>query len=1570
MKLKSISLVYLLLISLLTVQNCFASGTSCPNSHAVSIDTNAVYNSLNLQDSVFWFSFNGNRDSCRFSIRENINNINALAIYKIELFKGNCTNLISMDSILFNGNDSLNEYYFNFRNIQQGQNYYLILHRLSNSNSIADFEISDISIPCNSSCVANCNLIANGDFSFYTTGSITSPFNPINGQVCCWTAAWGTPQIQEISGNKYARLWTQSIQPIFPGPILQYGEGVITNTPISISTNHIYLLNYSIKVESASPGNINGPPLDLFFIGLLDNATSGLPTPTYSTGEIIPTFNGENIDVQTNLNNVNWESKSVCFSPLQNSDRLYFYPRHNTFYSLSSFPNYVNVDNIMLYQLDYNAQINTACGNSTTIGPCDINANSGLNLVSYLWSPGGATTAQITVSPTSTTTYTLTTHVNSPPATASCDVISTYIVNVSGGISVNITPSNPVLTCSNSSITLNAGSGFTSYQWSGPISGSSQTLNVNLPGVYTVIVTSPTCTSSASVTVLQNNSSPSISISSSSNDICSGQNTGVILTADCPDCNSFIWNLSGIQNQQITVYPTTSTTYTVTGIAANGCTSSASTTISVFPSGLTTPQIVGSTSNCASAPNATFQYINANWLSQYDGYYNWTLFNSSGGDISSALGYPTSTNEIVEIHWPNPNQSGILVLNFGLPGCQKSDTIYIQECCEEGITQVFYDGNTVDDMTSGNSITANDIVINGTFIINRDFAFINCRDISFAPGARLLVKSGIVLTIENSVLRPFVECCKMWKGIYVETNGKILFTGNEIHQAEHAIHVVDKCSFLIRDSEFKNNYVGMYAGDIGTTSVTGLIENTRFTSMPYNCEPGLGQYYYNFVDRYLGQKTATGNRPFAGIELKNVSYIRIGNSLNTPTGNINFDNLSNGILSDNSNVYIDNCTFDKILPVWNYSNSLLNVNGCAVRSNRSTINFTGLGGLSTSPHTIKECQYGVALLSLSTGLVRQVHTNPLTRYGIYVRFSRDVQILNNCINAMFKGIYTYNNPNIKLNIEENKISLNPFISGGSCIEFSERATPASRVVYKNQLFANKGNYGIYSNGTRASLIQENYIQTTNARINSGIHAVGSPFNVYKCNILESINTGNRNGNYGINISLSTGSEVSCNSTDENGYGIRFNGPCANTRLQGNEIYNHNTGLYLAYDANIGQQYNKGNRWLGTYTNYGAFLSNIDNFRAFLNRFSINPVCSGCITSNNGVPFGWFLSNSNDYFTCIDSSTCQLNSEFLSTITNEDILVASDSSFGQQFEQTTNYYMKRYLYDKIRENPEFMANVPILQSFYNQNILNSVGLYSQLEIEITDALKWESTYLNVYNTNVFNISSFTLRIHELDSLIEHDSSLKPERDSLISLVEQLMVSNENLLQDILLIQEYKLNNVEIENETIPVSELYESNEQIVNEIYLNTLAKDEYYLNSDQKQQLESIIVQCPFAGGPAVYTALMLYQMINDSIIMDEDLTCPTFGIAPRHGRKISNEVVVYPNPTNSSIFIKNLSNLENASKLLIFDTYGKLLGDIELPLDVDVYEIHLNDLSPSIYYYRIMNDNSILKSDKIVLIR
>jgi hypothetical protein len=196
--------------------------------------------------------------------------------------------------------------------------------------------------------------------------------------------------------------------------------------------------------------------------------------------------------------------------------------------------------------------------------------------VTYVWSNGGQTTRQKTVTLPGTYSVTITDNLNG------CTAVATTTVN-QNTVVPNASAENlgGPLTCIDNSVTIQAfpNDATYTYNWNGPsgYSSTSRTNTVGIAGTYTVTVTNTVsnCTSTATTTVTQNVTLPTVTVNNDGPLTCS--KTSVTMTALPGTGLTYSWSGGGTgQTKVVTVAGTY--TVTVTDIV-NGCTAVNSTTV-------------------------------------------------------------------------------------------------------------------------------------------------------------------------------------------------------------------------------------------------------------------------------------------------------------------------------------------------------------------------------------------------------------------------------------------------------------------------------------------------------------------------------------------------------------------------------------------------------------------------------------------------------------------------------------------------------------------------------------------------------------------------------------------------------------------------------------------------------------------------------------------------------------------------------------------------------------------------------------------------------------------------------
>ncbi len=246
-------------------------------------------------------------------------------------------------------------------------------------------------------------------------------------------------------------------------------------------------------------------------------------------------------------------------------------------------------------------------GNSATL------TASGAN--SYSWMPGTLTGTSVIVSPSVTTIYTVT------GMSGICSSTKTFTLNVLANPTININAIPPVI-C-NGGTALLLGSGATGYTWS-PSNANTTTLVVtpSVTTTYTLIgVNASGCKNTANTTVTVN-PTPTVSVNSSTNVVCSGTSATLTLNGAL--------NYLTLPNAQtgsvVVISPTVNTTYTITGVNSFGCTDTETINIGIA----TGPTITATSSATLLCDGGTFS-LSANGATNY----TWMPVGNTGSTIAT-----------------------------------------------------------------------------------------------------------------------------------------------------------------------------------------------------------------------------------------------------------------------------------------------------------------------------------------------------------------------------------------------------------------------------------------------------------------------------------------------------------------------------------------------------------------------------------------------------------------------------------------------------------------------------------------------------------------------------------------------------------------------------------------------------------------------------------------------------------------------------------------------------------------------------------------------------------------------
>ncbi len=298
-------------------------------------------------------------------------------------------------------------------------------------------------------------------------------------------------------------------------------------------------------------------------------------------------------------------------------------------------------------------------GPNYTICPSDLVSITASGNGSFAWSPStGLSNASISnpvANPSVTTTYTL-------AVTNSCGT-ATSVMTITTGSSPSVNAGNNAVVCPGGNTALNASGSSGTYAWS-PSAGLSNATIANpvasptVTTIYTVTLTASCGTATGTVMVTVD-VSPTISISGNTS-ICNGNS----ISLNASGGTSYVWAPGGQSTVSIIDSPTASTTYTVTGTNANGCTNTALTTVTILAPITNSFTIVAP--NCGNNDGTT-SALAAGGSGNYNYLWNTTPAQTTA-TVTGLTGQPTQT---------------LIVTISDIGGCALNDTALVN--CVTGI---------------------------------------------------------------------------------------------------------------------------------------------------------------------------------------------------------------------------------------------------------------------------------------------------------------------------------------------------------------------------------------------------------------------------------------------------------------------------------------------------------------------------------------------------------------------------------------------------------------------------------------------------------------------------------------------------------------------------------------------------------------------------------------------------------------------------------------------------------------------------------------------------------------------
>jgi len=167
-----------------------------------------------------------------------------------------------------------------------------------------------------------------------------------------------------------------------------------------------------------------------------------------------------------------------------------------------------------------------------------------------------------------------------------------------------------------------------------------------------------------------------------------------------------------------------------------------------------------------------------------------------------------------------------------------------------------------------------------------------------------------------------------------------------------------------------------------------------------------------------------------------------------------------------------------------------------------------------------------------------------------------------------------------------------------------------------------------------------------------------------------------------------------------------------------------------------------------------------------------------------------------------------------------------------------------------------------------------------------------------------------------------------------------------------------------NSTITPENLAAYNEVVVNDIYLDTWAREIYEFDSTWYATLSDIAQQNPISGGMAVYTARVMLGVDYDDNSPEEESR-----IAAGENSK-DKFIHVYPNPAADEITVEYSLNDDEQGVIIISDMTGRELLKQTIAGGMNVIQISTSEIANGIYHLNLKVNDELIGNQKLVIVK
>jgi len=906
----------------------------------------------------------------------------------------------------------------------------------------------------------------------------------------------------------------------------------------------------------------------------------------------------------------------------------------------------------------------------------------------------------------------------------------------------------------------------------------------------------------------------------------------------------------------------------------------------------------------------------------------------------------------------NCNDPGMLntaTIYFGADSIQDDACIHVYASCAAQANTIVPDSSFASAYPGG--FIGQNVYLDGRFYVDVNSFLIQSSHLWVNTGGQIIILNGYSMTVDSSVIE---GCDFMWQGIYMEKNTALgVIEHSTLRDANKAIYANDKTELKLLNSSYEDNVWSLYVPyNSGINNIGMNITGNRFGMFAPSLKPG-----------YPGQQPF-GTLPYCGMELNDVV-----NQIGYSAADSNwFYNMNAGIVGFRSTLNIQSNKFEQIQPdnfiTWQPWNGA----AIAVIGTNTSPGDVDVSPVNSHLWTMDSCLTGI-YTEYSKMSAYQVNMTAM-RTGVTSRncyISSSVSYCN--IQASNYGIdWRLNSGASSMIASRNTITISgsKFGIGINLEELTTAGNPNYYIDENYNISIISSMAGIRARNVYNPMISKNTInQLTNGistPITFGILLENDSTGTVQCNTVVSNDITNTD-TYGMEISATKGTTISCNEIDSSQIGFHFIG-LSPLFLSANSMKNNFWGLEIDTLTEIGPQKNKGNIWLNYRDTVGAVNWN----------YTI-PGLQGSVFRTSGAypsiywpliaswESNWFKFLSDPEEGC--GHTCDVQQ--LADTTRDESLEMSIAQGSYSTTQENVVVADQYLFDLLAGDSVMLHSESAFENFYASHESGTVGQINEVANNIKAAYQIDSVIADSIELIQVASTNTTSNLYALDSLslINMPVDYMSQREFMISNRDSIAGELEDLL-----IQKNQHSNAFFDsastlNQNVVASQIPQQNELTINEACFKFIAFGSDTLLSNFPEVL-NIAHQCPSVGGPAVYRARTLVALITDTI--DYDDACQQTGslrIQLSATKKRSTPMIsVIPNPANNKITISINQTLEGMCRIEIANLLGETVLSQAGNCKEQKFSLNTAYLNPGIYSVRLITGSVCSNIVKLVIAR